>query len=429
MRLLNKTVCALLALPAMATFCAAQQAPLRLTLDDAIQRGIKANLSGVIAGTRVAEAGGTTERRLSALLPHARAEFDPRLQAQSLRAQGITVPQLPPVVGPFATYDFRVYADQSLIDLQSYHLWKSSQREQDAAREDYQSVRDDLVRLIAGYYLNAEYAAARVEAAKQRVKTSEALYRLAMDQHSAGLATAVDELRAQVQMTTDQQNLVVVQNAQKLALIDLARNIGLTPGTPLELADTLDFRAAAPLDVDSEIGASLARRADYQSLARQRDALLEQQKANHSRNLPRLTLAGNFGGIGRTFGSVDRTGAIGASLSFTLFDRDRGGESKQLASQLARLDAQMADMRLGIEQDIREAALTLDSAAQETTIANSALELAERELTLAQDRFRSGVTDNIEVVQAQDSVSRALENRILALSRHADAKAALARAL
>jgi outer membrane protein TolC len=61
-------------------------------------------------------------------------------------------------------------------------------------------------------------------------------------------------------------------------------------------------------------------------------------------------------------------------------------------------------------------------------VAQEGQDLAQRELQLTQDRFRSGVTNNVEVVTAQDEVVRAQENYITAVSAYADAKFALARA-
>ncbi len=112
-----------------------------------------------------------------------------------------------------------------------------------------------------------------------------------------------------------------------------------------------------------------------------------------------------------------------------MFDRDREGERNEIDSRVQRLDQQMADLRLGIEEEIRTAVLQLESATEEVGVAEKALELAQRELELSRDRFQTGVTNNIEVITAQDALARAQENRILALTRHADAKAALARAL
>jgi outer membrane protein TolC len=87
------------------------------------------------------------------------------------------------------------------------------------------------------------------------------------------------------------------------------------------------------------------------------------------------------------------------------------------------------DLRQGIEQEIRDALLVLESAAHEVAVAEQGRALAERELELARDRFQSGVTNNVEVIQAQESLARAQENRILALARYSNAKAALARAV
>jgi outer membrane protein TolC len=412
------------------TPCSAQdQAPYRLTIKDAIERGLKTNLSVLVSGTRIAEAEGTRERRLSSLLPHARIETPVTLQTRSLKAQGISLPGAPDLVGPFSTYDFRGYADQSLFDRQIYHGWKASEKQLQATRDDYQEARNLIIRQIAGLYLNAESAAAQVTAAESRLTTSQALLKLASDQHDVGKATGVDVLRAQVQMANDRQSLLEARNSAKEALIVLARNIGLSLGTPIELAEALHFQALEPPQISAALDGALAGRADYQSLAAQRESLVEQQKASRARYLPRLGINGNYGGIGRTVGGVVGTGQIQGTLTLTVFDRDREGEQKEIESRLQRVDQQIADLRLGIEEDIRVAMLNLESAADEVTVAQAGLALAEKELTLASDRFQNGITNNIEVVNAQDSVARAQQNSIIALTRHSDAKIALARAL
>ena len=172
--------------PACAQDASSQAPPYRLTLKDAIERGLRANLSVLVAGTGVSEAQGTAERRHSLLLPHAQFQAPAIYQTLSLAAQGISVPGLPAVVGPFSTYDFRFSATQVVYDPQSFHSWKASQRQEGAARNDLQEARDQIVRLIAGLYLNAQSADAQVAAAQSRVDTSAALLKLAQDQHDAG---------------------------------------------------------------------------------------------------------------------------------------------------------------------------------------------------------------------------------------------------
>ena len=123
------------------------------------------------------------------------------------------------------------------------------------------------------------------------------------------------------------------------------------------------------------------------------------------------------------------TGLIQGQIDFTVFDRDRDGEAQELASRVKRIDDQIADLRRGIDEDIREALLNLDSAAEQVTVAGEGLGFAKRELELAQDRFQIGTANNVEVVTAQDELARAQENYILAVSSHVDAKFALARAM
>ena len=411
--------------------CPAQQsAPYRLTLQDAIQKALRANLNVLIAGSRVDEAAGTRERRMAAaLLPRVSAQTYANVQNRDLSAFGISLPGLPSVVGPFSNYDFRVYAQQNVVDLQSYHGLKASDRALDASRLDDQDARDLIVRMVAEFYLNAQSAGARVEAAQSRVTDSNALLKLAKDKHDAGTATGVDVLRAQVQLANDRQGELVAENQYKQALLTLARNLGMSPGTPLELAEPLRYESLSQPLSESLVPRALLARADYLSLDRQRQGLVEQQNASRARFYPKLSINGNFGEIGRSIGSVQSTGLIQGQIDFTVFDRDRNGEARELASRVKRIDDQIADLERGIEEDISEALLNLGSAAQQVAVAKEGQDLAQRELELSQDRFRSGTANNVEVVTAQDELARAQENYILAVSSHVDAKFALARAM
>jgi outer membrane protein TolC len=417
--------------PIPGAICAAQQPPpYRLTLRDAIQKGLQANLSVLVASTRVDEAEGTRERRLSAaLLPRVNAQTYANVQNRDLRAFGISAPGLPEVVGPFSNYDFRIYAQQNIVDLESYRGLKASERALDAGKMDLQDARDLIVRLIAGLYLNAQSAAARVEAAQSRVTDSSTLFKLAKDKHDAGTATGVDVLRAEVQLANDKQAKLVAENQLKQSLLALARSMGMSPGTPLELAEPLRYRSLNQLDSETLLPAALLSRADYLSLASQRQSLAEQQRASQARFYPKLSINGNFGAIGRSIGGVQPTGLAQGQIDFTVFDRDRNGEAQELASRVKRIDDQIADLRRGIDEDIREALLNLDSAAEQVTVAREGQDLAQRELELAQDRFQSGTANNVEVVTAQDELARAEENYILAVTSHVDAKFALARAM
>ena len=238
-----------------------------------------------------------------------------------------------------------------------------------------------------------------------------------------------DEVRAQVQLARDQQTVLVARNAYQTSLLVLAHFLGISPGTPLELAEPLKFHHVESMDADQALHTALEARSDYAALLKQRDSLDEQLKASRARYLPTLSVNGDYGAIGRGFDSMAGTGEIQGTLTVTLFDRDRAGEKTELQSQVKRLNAQVEDLSREIEQELRTALLNLESTESQVTVTEAALHLAERELSLAQDRFRNGVTDNIEVVTAQASLAGAQDDGITALAQHADAVMALVRSL
>ena len=403
----------------------------RLTLRDTIALALKKNLGVRVAETQVDEAAGTRVRRRAALEPQVTSDAFANLQDRNLQALGFSLPgfRIPLTTGGFGTYDFRVFAEQPVVNRQAYHSYQSSKRQLDAAKLTYQDTRDLVIRQAVGYYLDAEAAAAEVEAAEARVTTSQALEKLARDQHTTGLATGVDVLRAQVQLQRDQQSLLVARDSYQTALLVLQRFLGVRPGAPIELAERLEFHGIPAPEIEQALRTALEARSDYRSLQAQREALVEQQKASHARYLPKLSINGDYGTLGRNFGQMPAIGQIQGTLSFTVFDRDRNGEQKELESRLQRVDAQMADLERGIEQDLRKAILDLESTEQQVSVTQAGVELAGTELKLSADRFRQGVTDNIEVITAQSSLQSAQDDHITALARHADARMALARAL
>jgi outer membrane protein TolC len=424
-----QTVFVMLLLAVTPTVGAQERTPLRLTLKNAVDLAVKNNVGVLVAKTGVDEAAGTRERRFAQLLPHTLADALLSYQNRNLAVAGISIPGVPTVVPPYVFMDFRVGASQPLVDRQAYHDWKASVRAQDGATLTYQDVRDLVVRETAGLYLAGQTAAADVDAANARVRTSIALEQLARDQRGQGLATGIDVVRAQVQLTRDRQHVLVATNAYQNALLALGHFLGVDLSRPIELAESLRFEPTEMPNVADAVRRALAARADYLALTTERDALDEQRRAAAARALPRLSVSGDYGAIGRMSGPFPGIGEIQATVSIALFDRDRTGAQQEVASRLQRVNEQIADLARGIEQELRKAVLDLQSADAEIAVADAAVDLAMRELALAEDRFRNGVSDNIEVVAAQDAVAVTRDERTTALARHADARLALARAL
>ncbi len=312
----------------------AQPAPYRLTLQDAIQKALQANLNVLVAGTRVDEAKGARERSMAAaLLPRVNAQTYANYQNRNLRAFGISVPglPLPNVVGPFSNYDFRIYAQQNVIDLASYRTFKASELAVNAGKMDERDARDLIVRSIAALYLQAQSAAARVEAAQSRVTDSNRAAQARSGQARRGDGDR--RRRASRPGAVGQRQAGIAGRAKRLQVVVAfpGAQSRLNPGTPLELAEPLSYQSPP---AGSSLIACCPRRSNRAPIIfplPPNAGLVEQQRASRARFYPKLSLNGNIGELGRSIGSVQTTGLIQGQIDFTVFDRDRDGEAEQLA--------------------------------------------------------------------------------------------------
>ena len=138
----------------------------------------------------------------------------------------------------------------------------------------------------------------------------------------------------------------------------------------------------------------------------------------------------DYGDVGPTLGSSHGTFTFVASAKVNVFDGGRiEANVIQARAALKQRQDELADLGGQIEYQVRSAFLDIGSAADQVAVARDNLDLANQTLVQARDRFSAGVTDNIEVVQAQESVAAANDTLISALFAHNVAKVGLARAL
>lgn len=148
-------------------------------------------------------------------------------------------------------------------------------------------------------------------------------------------------------------------------------------------------------------------------------------------NFPSLSADANVGTIGSpNFGSARGTYSIAIGLSIPIFNGTRLlADTLRADTELAQRRAILADLDGQIDDQVRTAFLMLRSSAELVTVARSNLTLADQTLTQAQHRFTAGVADNLEVVQAQESVAAAHQSSIASLYAYNLAKLSLAHAL
>ncbi len=413
---------------------AVSSAPVALTLRDAIDRGLKANLGLLVSDSANETARGERLRSLSALLPQLNAKAGETVQQISLKTIGFNFQfpgvSIPTVVGPFHYTDVRASASWSAFDYSAQKHYKSARESQRAAQLSVLDARDLVVQATANGYLQIIADASRVEAIRSQVETSQALYDRAVDQQNAGTAAGIDVLRSQVELKQQQQRLLAQRNQFEKDKLTLGRVIGLPPGQDFNISETAPFAPLGAMTQDQALQTAIQQRPDFKSYKARVRAAEEAVKAAHGERYPTADVTADYGDVGPTLGSSHGTSSFVASAKIKIFDGGRiTGDVIQAAATLKQRQDELADLGGQIEYQVRSAFLDIGSAADQVAVARDNLDLANQTLIQARDRFSAGVTDNIEVVQAQESVAAANDTLISALFAHNVAKVGLARAL
>lgn len=404
---------------------------LNLSLQDALQRGLRYNLGLLLSNQGQRQAEGVRLAARSRLLPDITTRTSYTAQQVDLATFGIPpIPGVPPIVGPFEVFDARGFVTQRILDFNSLNSLRAQSDAARAARYSYQDARNTVVLVVGGSYMQAVASAARIDAVRAQLQTATALYQQSLDMKNAGLAATIDVLRSQVEMQAQQQRLLAVQNDFEKQKLALARTIGLPTEQAFTLTDTMPFTPAPPLTLQQAIEEAFRSRADYRSAESLLHGAEMAKKAANDERLPSLSFNGDYGDIGNRPTTSHGTFTAAAALKFPIF---QGGKVRadqlQADAQLQQRRSQLDDMRGRIEYEVRTAFLDLKTAAEQVNVANSSVDLATQQLGQARDRFAAGVTDTIEVVQAQEALAAANDNYISALFAHNLAKLSLARAL
>ena len=402
--------------------------PLPLSVKDAMQRALQANLGLLLQEEAEATAHGARWRALADLLPDVSGSLGPRRQVINLEAFGFQVQ--PSIVGPFNVYDARVFLSQPVIDIAALNDARAASLNEQAAKYGVRTARDLVVLVTVNLYLETVASASRVEMNHAQQETADALLKQAQDLKAAGLVAGIDVLRAQVQVQAQKLRSIAAENGYEKAKLQLARAIGLPVGQPFTLTDRIPYAPIPVPALDAVLARAFEARADYLAAKSRVEAARASQKAATGSLLPSLHVDADYGAIGQTIGNAHSTYTVAATLHVPIFEGGRATARRiEAASELRQREAELADFHGRIEYEVRAALLDLRAADQQVQAAQSTVQLAGDELTQARDRFAAGVASNLEVTQAQESVANASETYIEAIYLHNLAKAALARSL
>jgi outer membrane protein TolC len=406
---------------------------LPLSLQDAINRGLKQNLGVLLSNADIRSARGERWVQLSALLTHLTAAPYVTTTKINLAELGITTllgVKLPPSVGPFSYFDARVTATQSLFDWKAINATRAAGQSLKSAEYTYKDARDLVVLAVGFTYLQAIADEARIETAEAQVKTAQALYDQAKDQVTAGTSAAIDGLRAKVELQTRQQQLIQAKNNFAIQKLTVARVIGLAPGQEFELTDKSLYQPFEGMTLDEALKRAYASRSDYQAAMTDVRAAEFSRKAALAGYLPSLSFDSDYGKGGSHPSTATQVFDVRGTLSIPIFQGGSvRGQVLQADARLEQSRVRLENIRAQIDSDVRAALLNLQSSAELVNVARSNIDLAEDTLAQSRDRFRAGVTDTVEVVQSQQSVASAHEQYISSLYSYDFAKISLARAI
>jgi len=409
----------------------ASSTALSLSLEDAVARGLRQNLGGLLSSDTVSGAQGERWQALSKLLPNLTTGTSFGVHQNDLKAViGITVPGHPPIIGPFGVFDTRAYLYQSVFSWESIERSRSSAAQVKSAQYSYKNARELIVSVVVANYLLVIADQSQVESALAQRDTAKVLFEQTTDQKKAGLAAAVDVLRSNVELQAREQRLIVARNNLAKQKLVLARAIGLPAGQTFDITTDVAYQPLTTPTLDEALQLAYTTRPDYKSQIEQVRSAELQKKAASAERYPELAAVADYGSIGTNFASNHGTVNAVGELRIPIFQGGRvHGDNLVADSQVASAKQRLEDLRARIDQEVRDAFLDLEATAQEVSVEQNAIRLANETLQQSRDRFASGVTDNIEVVQAQESLADANDAYIASLYLYNVAKISLARAI
>jgi len=407
-----------------------------LTLEDAIQRGLEYTLNVVEARNNVKSAAGQQRVSRAALLPNLLADMQETRQTVNLQAFGFQFDSpiagfdFPAVVGPFNLFDLRARVSQTVFDKRALNRHRADGASARAAEFSAQDARDIVVMAVGGSYLQALAARARVDSGRVQLETANALLTQAQQRRAVGLVAQVEVDRAEVQALMQQQRLIALQNDFAKLKIDLARLIGAQPTDQYSLTEDLPFVAAPALDITTALQQARDQRADLKAAVADVRAAELELSASKSTYLPTVNLNADYGTIGPNPADARRTFSVVGQVRVPIWQGGRTeGQIEQSEAALARRRAELEDLNRVIEAEIRKAMFDVEAFAAQVGVNQRNLQVSRETLELTRQRFEAGISGNIELVQAQDSVSSAAFEYINSVFAHNLAKLNLARSL
>jgi outer membrane protein TolC len=423
----------ILALVLDVTLAAAQNRPTipaNLTLKEALDIALVNSTMLKEAQGLLEQQSGRYEQSRSTLLPELGVRAHQSYLTVNLQGIGILIPNTPTVEGPFGSMDARAILTQDLLNISSFRSWQSYSAQQQSSRLMVADAREVVTLNIVAAYLQALRAKASRDTLNQQTKLANDLYELTADRTRQGASSELDANRAKQQVNSLEQQRQESEQNYIAAKLHLANLMQATVTSNFEVSDEAAYGSGQAMDPQATVQAALTMRPDYRAAEETVRAAELQMESIRATRLPTLRMLATDGQSGATPVHNVNTYAISGVLEFPIFTSGRiGGEIHEAEGALQQATAALQQNRSQVETDVLTAISGVEWALKEFQTSAENVGLSRQELDLTQARFLQGVADNLEVVNAQDRLSRADDARIRATYTLGLARANLARAV
>ena len=320
-------------------------------------------------------------------------------------------------------------------------FWGRVRNLTDAARGEYlatvageRAARLALIRNLAGAYYQAREADERIALAEATLKSREDGLRIARRRLDAGVTSALDYRQSESLLTQAETELAALKLARTQA-----RNIVLVligGELPADMPEALPLAAQTPLKplAAGLPSALLTARPDIMAAEQQLKAARANVGAARAAFFPSIALTGTLGyassELSGLFTKGGLTWSFGPGIDLPIFDWGRRKVNVDVA--VARADIAVATYERTVQEAFREVSTGLAGRQHlaEEVAAQERAAKAQREIArLARIRYREGVADYLEVLDAERNLFTAEQSLISLRREELDNLAALYAAL
>ena len=328
----------------------------------------------------------------------------------------------------YDSYSSSISLSQNLYDFgKTSTQVKIQELNRDSSRSDLNSVVIQVTFAVKQAYYGLLQATRNRDVSREVVGQFQQHLERAKAFFEVGTKPKFDVTKADVDLSNAKLNLLKAENAFRLGQVTLNNTMGMPEAPDYEVVDQLPFQRVK-IDLEEVTRKAYERRPDLKAIAVKRKSLEQSIELARKGYYPSVSGSASYGWGGSNF-PMEQGWSFGAQLNVPLFS---GFLTKyQVEEARANLDVLAANealLRQTIYQDVKQAWLNLQEAADRIVTAELSVHQAIENLDLANGRYASGVGSPIEVTDALVSVSNAKLAHISALSDYRLAQASLEKA-